>query len=469
MTVDESERPAPETDPADTGTTAADGTEGRKITVPSDLRPRRRVRRRPVRKLLIVTHRWSSFVIGTLLLLITTSGALVLYAPQWYHWTNSAVFTTTESDHPVSASQAMAIVAAAHPDFDPGSINVEGGIIEVSSSNSEIPYFYGVDPGTGRITGTLNPDAGVMGFLMNLHECGLTCDDYPGYVAFLNDHVPTLGMAWLDEITWGSLLLAVTGLLLLFLAVSGAVIWWPTIKKFASGFRVRWRKGRYARDFDLHQVIGIVAVPFLLMWGLTGTSFEFEWVDNVWYAVTGGQAPPEDQQDFASAEVTGKNVPDIGLDAAAAVGVGQRGGTLVYASLPTEDDATSVYDLWFSVGADPYKHGPYPGQVEVMVDRHDATHFKLAQDTGGATLSNTIWDTWRYGTLHYGFAVNGWWRLIWFLFGLTPLLLAVTGISTALAKRSVRKRKAAARRAREQSSPQPPVSLAAGSVSDDAR
>ena len=445
MSVDESERPATEIDVRDVdGAPSPEADRSvRKETA------QRRIRHRPVRKFLVFTHRWSSFVIGIMLLAVTTSGALVLYAPQWYHWTNSDVFQSTPSTRPVTPTQAIEIVAQAHPDFKPGSINVEGGIIQVSSSDSDIPYFYGVDPGTGRITGTMDPNSGIMGFLMNLHECGLTCDNYPGYVAFLNDHVPTLGMAWLDEITWGSLLLAITGLLLLFLAVSGAIIWWPTIKKFSHGFRIRRKKGRYARDFDLHQVVGIAAVPFLLMWGLTGTSFEFTWVDNVWYAVTGGQAPPVDQQDFASNEVADKTAPDIGLDAAAAVGANQRGGTLVYASLPGNDDATSYYDLWFTVGADPYKYGPYPGQVEVEVDRHDATHFKLAEDTHGPTLSNTIWDTWRYGTFHYGFAVNGWWRLVWFLFGLTPLLLAVTGISTALAKRSVRKRKAAAKQERQ--------------------
>ena len=50
-------------------------------------------------------------------------------------------------------------------------------------------------------------------------------------------------------------------------------------------------------------------------------------------------------------------------------------------------------------------------------------------------------DVWGPAPLHYGQSLNAWWRIIWFLFGLTPLALAVTGVSTWLAKRSVRKRR----------------------------
>jgi uncharacterized iron-regulated membrane protein len=115
-------------------------------------------------------------------------------------------------------------------------------------------------------------------------------------------------------------------------------------------------------------------------------------------------------------------------------------------SLPTSDDATSTYSFYFAQGFDQYKHGAYPGEYSVEVDRHDANRV-FAHDYGkGPTLSNTLLDDWGGPMFHYGQSLNGWWRAIWFGFGLTPLLLAVTGISTWLAKRSVRKRRLQARR-----------------------
>jgi hypothetical protein len=36
-----------------------------------------------------------------------------------------------------------------------------------------------VDPGTGEVLGISNEAGGVMGFLKNLHMCGLGCKEYP--------------------------------------------------------------------------------------------------------------------------------------------------------------------------------------------------------------------------------------------------------------------------------------------------
>ena len=87
----------------------------------------------------------------------------------------------------------------------------------------------------------------------------------------------------------------------------------------------------------------------------------------------------------------------------------------------------------------------------MYIDRHDPDHVKQVSSAQEGTASNQIWDNWRYGVLHFGFGVNGWWRLVWFVFEMVPLLLAWTGVSTWLYKRgaSQRKRRAIAARAAE--------------------
>ena len=42
-----------------------------------------------------------------------------------------------------------------------------------------------VDPGAGRLLGVDDTTDGVMGFLYNLHLCGLSCKGYAGYLPFL--------------------------------------------------------------------------------------------------------------------------------------------------------------------------------------------------------------------------------------------------------------------------------------------
>jgi hypothetical protein len=80
-----------------------------------------------------------------------------------------------------------------------------------------------VDPGTGPITGVGPSSPWIILLLVNIHDCGRSCEGYPGYQAWLATPLPTLD----DHITVGGLILGVLGVLLLFLVVSGAVIWWP--------------------------------------------------------------------------------------------------------------------------------------------------------------------------------------------------------------------------------------------------
>jgi uncharacterized iron-regulated membrane protein len=423
----------------DAATAAVDGARGGRTT---STRPKRRRSLKSVKKATVVTHRWTSLLLGLLLVLITTTGAAAVYAPEWVHWSNGSVFHVTKSEHPVTATDALGIVDTAYPDFDAASVNVYDGLYEVMSADDDAhPGFYGVDPGTGRITGHANPDSGVMAVMVQIHECFFTCEGYPAHLSFLNHPMPTLGMHWLKDVSVAGFLLAISGLLLVFLALSGIWLWWPSLRRFGNGFRVRLRKGRYARDYDLHQVIGIVAVPFLLVWGLTGASFEFHWVNTAFYAVTGGQQPADDDT-FTSADAPART-PDItpaqALTAAQAV-AGPK-ATVANLFLPDADDATGTYTFYFSRGFDAWRYGAYPGQYEVDVDRHNASRTHV-DDLGAApTVSNMVLDYWGGPTLHYGQSVNGWWRLFWFVLGLTPLVLAITGVSTWLAKRKVRKRR----------------------------
>ena len=150
-------------------------------------------------------------------------------------------------------------------------------------------------------------------FSYNLHLCGLTCEGYPGYQAWLLKDVPKIGdtLGFHEDgevypVTWGGLILGVLALLLVFLALTGIWLWWPTIRHFKRGVRIRFGKNRYARDYDLHQVVGMIALPLLLMWGLTGMSYEFGFVEKGWYKALPGEHEHEELvvDDTATTEIT---------------------------------------------------------------------------------------------------------------------------------------------------------------------
>ncbi|HVV23324.1 MAG TPA: PepSY-associated TM helix domain-containing protein [Pseudonocardiaceae bacterium] len=389
---------------------------------------RRWLRRRPVRRSLVLTHRWTSLVLGLLLVIETTTGAVLLFHGEYFRATHGSFYRHTASATPISAERAMDIVATAHPEFGATWVSADNGIFAVGDAT--YTQAYAVDPGTGRINGLAHLEDGVAGWLANLHDCALTCQGYPGYV-------PALAATAFGDVTWGSLIIGVLGVLMILLAVTGVITWWPGFRRMSHGFRVRTGKGRFARDYDLHNVIGIVAVPFLLMWGVTGASFEFPAVQNAWLAITGGHSVDDSRYTFTpdaahGAAVTATQAADIAL--------AHVPGEVRYLIAATKD--ADYYTVSVASGYRPYDHRVFfGGDRTVYVDAHDAGHVKVAEaaDTGANAFYDRVFEA-----SHFGWMVNGWWRIVWFVLGMAPLALAVTGLSTWLFRRGVKRRRAAA-------------------------
>ncbi|MGL5857203.1 MAG: PepSY-associated TM helix domain-containing protein [Angustibacter sp.] len=405
-------------------------------------RPRRRVKRA-----IISVHRWTALVLGLLLVAITTSGVVLLYEAEvtrLVHDEDHLPHRERGVGDGITLAQAFDVARQHDQEFVPQSvIDAHGTYLASDDSNRTLT----IDPATSQVIGELSAErTGVvdwtMGLLHNLHLCLLTCEDQPGYQAWLLTEVP--GTAWASfeegtDLAVGDLLLGVLGLLLGFLALSGIWLWWPATTRWAHGLRVRWRKGRFARDYDLHQVAGMIAVPFLLMWAITGSGFELGFVGKAWYQLLPGE---ERVSEFVSQEVR-EGIPDI--TPATAVAAAQREiGTTEQPTgfdLPIADDPTSTYTVWFADGFDPYGQSEYAGDLGVGVDRTTGAS-EITYGGPGRPVTQQAWEEWNF-PVHTGYVVGSWWRLVWAVFGLVPLLLAITGMSTWLYRRRTRTRRRA--------------------------
>jgi uncharacterized iron-regulated membrane protein len=396
-------------------------------------------RLRQVKRLLVWSHRWTALILGLLIVIVSTSGALVVYAPEMLRAGNADLFHTTQSATPVGFSTAIEAVKTSDPEFEPAEIALKDGVFILAGGESENTYF--VDAGTGELNGQNNIYGGVIGFLENLHDCGLTCEGYAGYTPWLSSPSPVASIGPFAEMSWGALLLAISALALVLLAVSAPFIWWPGLRKWRNAFRLRWRKGRFARDFDLHNVIGIVAVVPLMIWGLTGLNFEVPGFRAVWDTVTGGQTPPDDNYTMEASANPGEPITlDQAMDAAK-----KRfpGATVTWVGMPSEDAEFYSIDV-LDGGPNLWAHNAdYEGNRSVGVDAFDADNVRVFLGRP-PTVSNAIADEWAQPAVHYGIAVNGYWRALWFVLGMAPLLLMLTGLSTWLYRRRVRRRRRSA-------------------------
>ena len=101
-------------------------------------------------------------------------------------------------------------------------------------------------------------------------------------------------------------------------------------------------------------------------------------------------------------------------------------GRLVSVTVP-DDEPKSTYFAYLAEGFDPWGHGVYPGNVGVTIDRYSGKATITYPTQADPPLSAQIVDDWFY-PLHAGTFVNGWWRVVWLVFGVTPVVLAITGI-----------------------------------------
>jgi uncharacterized iron-regulated membrane protein len=397
---------------------------------------------RHTRQWLAKGHRWGSFALGALLLVVVISGVILVLDPEIEQVTHPSLYDTDPGPARLAPGQALAVVHKELPEFDTtgASIYDNRGAWEVHSpANGDVAR---VDDTDGRLLGTINREHGLMAFIANLHECGFTCEEMSGYIPFLAKPAQIWGfdLTLGNEGNWGGFILAVSGILLLLLVVTGLVIWWPRRGQFKRGLKVRRGKGRYKLNYDLHKVVGFVALPALAIWAITGINFELpKQTEGAFYAVTPGSAPPDSIYEFESKPGSG---PGVSLSEAIedARGAAPSGSRLVSVSIPEASEKGSYYEMWFAHGIDTYAYGDYPGNYGVYVDRYSGKAHQYFPNPANDTVTNNFMQNWA-GAIHMGELVGWIPRLGWILFGLTPLLLAITGTVTWVMRRRMGRRK----------------------------
>ncbi|TNM38362.1 PepSY domain-containing protein [Nocardioides albidus] len=408
---------------------------------PAD-RPRPSKRPEQVRRRLAATHRWTSLIVGGLLAVLMASGVPLLYGAESFRARNGDMYQPTHSATPLTAQQALEVARAEHPDFTAGNVISDHGIFVVA--DQRLNRAYGVDPGSGEITGSGHYYGGFQGFVENLHAFGLSSPRYPGYVPFMATEMPSFGLSSLEGKTLGDSLIGLLGVALVLLALSGLYLWWPGLRRLSSGFRARTGKSRYITHRELHKVIGILSLPFLLMWGLTGAVAKYPVIEQGLLAVTGGDTGQVKALNWDFASEPRDGAEEIGLDAAAKAALTVVDGRISNHTLPDPSDPASAYLFEISEPDwDPYDGTMLAGNDWVYVDKYDASHTKVVWSGHDAPLQNRVYEELVYPS-HFGWYHNGWVRLVWAVFGLAPLFLLTTGVvSWTVRHRRKRAREAA--------------------------
>ncbi len=227
-----------------------------------------------MKKIFRKIHLWLSVPFGLIITLVCFSGAMLVFENEVNEWSRPDLYyVETVKESPLSMDKLLEKVAMALPD----SVSVTGVSIssdpgrayQVSLSKPRRASLY-VDQYTGEVKGK-SERSGFFMFMFRMHRWLLDSMN-PGN----------------EGIFWGKMIVGVSTLLLVFVLISGIVIWWPrTRKALKNSLKITATKGWRRFWYDLHVAGGMYALIFLLAMALTGLTWSFPWYRTAFYKVFG--------------------------------------------------------------------------------------------------------------------------------------------------------------------------------------
>ena len=227
-----------------------------------------------MKKIFRKIHLWLSVPFGLIITLVCFSGAMLVFENEVNEWfRRDLYYVETVKGSPLPMDKLLEKVATTLPD----SVAVTGVSIssdpgrayQVSLSKPRRASLY-VDQYTGEVKGK-SERSGFFMFMFRMHRWLLDSMN-PGN----------------EGIFWGKMIVGVSTLLLVFVLISGIVIWWPrTRKALKNSLKITATKGWRRFWYDLHVAGGMYALIFLLAMALTGLTWSFPWYRTAFYKVFG--------------------------------------------------------------------------------------------------------------------------------------------------------------------------------------
>jgi len=342
-----------------------------------------------IRKVLLNLHLWAGMAAAVFLALLGITGGLIVFEDEIDHWLNPRPHIQSGPQR-LSLNVLTARLEAAQPGYK------VAGFTFPSRSDRPLGAFLRSEKLRKNVGVDINPYTGEV-FPVRGQQ-----NNFTGNVHQLHTHL-LLGRA-------GSTVMAFAALFLLFLAITGLILWWPR-----KVFTVRW-SGRGTRlNFDLHNALGIYSSTFLLIFALTGVVIHWEnLASNLIRTVT--HAPVEAPMADASPPVVGAT--SISADEALAIAERAAPG-----AMPTFMQLGSEGPMRIAMKF-PEDHTP-AGRTIAFLDRYTGNILSL-KNTRTASIEYKYPRMWNR-EIHTG-DLFGWpTRILACLSSLTLPMMAITG------------------------------------------
>lgn len=244
-----------------------------------------------MRKLFVKIHLWLSIPFGIIITIVCLTGAILVFETEILQLCYpSRYFVKEVAGKPLQPAELINAARRQLPD----SPKIKGLRIFqdpertyqlVLPGKKEIAF---INPYTAEVTG-IDDGQGFFMKTMRLHRWLL--DKYKRDGSF----------------SWGKVLVGYATLMLVFISISGIVIWYPRNRNVLKNrLKIKTKAGMRRFFYDLHVSGGFYAVLLLLVMALTGLTWSFDWYRTAFYSVFGVHTTQTKTQIVAATDILKK-------------------------------------------------------------------------------------------------------------------------------------------------------------------
>jgi uncharacterized iron-regulated membrane protein len=351
------------------------------------------------RRALFQVHLWTGLALGLYAVAISVSGSILVYAPQlgaWAHPQLREVPAGALGGRPaISPSTALERVRTALPGRPLLNIQIasepdRAHVVGLLEHREYLVVF--VHPATGQVSPPVHGRGAALGWIERLHSNFFS--GRPGRVAN-----------------------GIGGLLLVLLAASGIVIWWPGRGQFARALRIDWGAGWKRVVFDLHNALGIWLLVPVLVLSVTGAYFTWPQV----YRDVVSRVSPVTRRQAPRSTVPVTPGPSVTLDTVIA-----RARQANPAQPAIRVDLPGTPTSPYVVVATRAPEDGARASTTTFVDRYSGAVLEVRRGGQPATWGDAV-IAW-LAPLHTGHFGGPVVHVVWAVLGLAPTVLFVTGL-----------------------------------------
>ena len=230
-----------------------------------------------IRKLFNDIHLWLGLTSGLIVVVICLSGTIYVFnteltekgAPHLYKVEPLAGQERIPADsliEKIKTASGGTVISVAIP-ADPERTYQFNVKKKGDDTRGGITYM--VNPYTGEITGTSKDKNGTKEFMSTMFSL---------HRWLLLDKIERPIIRGVPNKELGSVITGTAAIIFTLGCITGIIIWFPKrIRNWKQGLRVKWTAGWKRTNHDLHSSLAFYAVSFLLLMGLTGPQWSFEW------------------------------------------------------------------------------------------------------------------------------------------------------------------------------------------------